>query len=179
MTASSPERASLDAWLPSPAVCTRHVRRADAPPDALWAAAQEVRLRDTRVLGRLVRWRIPGTPVEQRFVDLFTSYPFTVLDQGERHLISGLCGRIWTLHRDYPRLAGPEDFCNWDERGTVRVAFGHWVTDDSELITEARVEPVDRRAAMRLRALWAVVGRFSGVIASEPLPIAVRRAERA
>ena len=177
MTALNSDLASLDAWLPSPAVCTRHVRRADADPDALWAAAQSVRVADTRLLGRLVRWRIPGVPDGQTFSELFSTYPFTVLDEGERHLISGLCGRIWTLHRDYPHLDGAEDFRAWDERGTVKVVFGHWVTDDSEIVSEARVEPVDRRAAMRLRALWAVVGRFSGVIASEPLPVAVRRAE--
>ena len=43
-----------------------------------------------------------------------------------RGRVSGLCGRIWTLARDYPRLSGPEAFRDWDERGTVRVLFAHW-----------------------------------------------------
>jgi hypothetical protein len=171
----------LDDWLGDPAVRTHHARSASAAPDALWRAAQTVRLSDTRVLGRVVRWRLPGTPRDARFDQLFRSYPFVVLDEGEHHLVSGLAGRIWTLARDYPRIGSPEEFASWDEPGTVRVLFGHGVVpgDDGRptLVSEARVQPVDRRGALRLRAVWAVVGRFERLIGAEPLPVAVRRAE--
>ena len=171
----------LDAWLPDPAVRTHHRRTARATPDELWSAASGVRLADTRTLGRLVRWRIPGTPADLRFRELFAVYPFVVLAEGDGFSVSGLCGRIWTLARDYPRLSGPDEFAHWDHSGTVRVLFGHWVTDDgdgrSTIVSEARVEPVDTRAALRLRAVWAVVGRFERLIGAEPLPVAVRRAE--
>ena len=96
------------------------------------------------------------------------------------HLVAGLCGRIWTLARDYPRLAGREAFARWHEPDTVRVVFAHWVTarpdGGADLCTAARVEPVDRAAALRLRALWAVIGRFEPLVASEPLSLAERRA---
>ena len=167
----------LDHWVPDPAIRTHHRREAAAPPDVLWDAALGVRLAETRTLGRVVRWRIPGTTADQTFSELFRRYPFTVLEEGERHIVSGLCGRIWTFARDYPDLDGPEAFAAWDEPGTVRVAFAHWVTEDSELVSEARVQAVDRRAGMRLKALWTVVGRFERLIGAEPLPIAVRRAE--
>jgi hypothetical protein len=36
---------------------------------------------------------------------------------------------------------------------------------------------VDRRAGLRLRAVWALVGQFERLIGAEPLPVAVRRAE--
>jgi hypothetical protein len=173
---------SLDQWLSRPAIRTRHARVADAPADALWKAARTVRLADTRVLGRVVHWRLPGTPRDAPFDEVFRRYPFTVLEDGERHLVSGLCGRIWTLARDYPRLSGPDEFAHWDQSGTVRVLFGHWVEADgdgrSTIVSEARVEPVDTRAALRLRAVWAVVGRFERLIGAEPLPVAVRRAEK-
>src|SRR2546423_1045056 len=52
--------APLDAWLSDPAIRFCHRRESSASPDALWAAAREVRLRDAGLLGRLVRWRIPG-----------------------------------------------------------------------------------------------------------------------
>jgi hypothetical protein len=172
----------LDRWLDRPAVRTHHTRTSEASPDALWEAAQAVRLADTRLLGRVVRWRLPGTPVEATFAEVFRSYPFTVLDDGEHHLVAGLCGRIWTLAHDYPRLRDPEDFERWDEPGTVRVLFAHWVEEDpsdgrTTLVSEARVQPVDRHAALRLRAVWAVVGRFERLIGAEPLPVAARRAE--
>lgn len=171
----------LDAWLPGATVRTCHERAARAAPDALWRAAREIRLADTRTLARLVRWRIPGTPMAATYDELFRAYPFTVLEEGERHLVTGLCGRIWTLQRDYPRLAGPAEFSAWDQPGTVRVLFAHWVTvaadGRAELCSEARVEPVDRHSALRLRALWAMIGRFERLVGAEPLRLAARRAE--
>jgi hypothetical protein len=172
----------LDAWLPEPVVRTRHRRTAAAAPDALWQAANELRLCDTRTLGRLIRWRIPGLSGRLTYGELFRAYPFTVLDEGERHLVAGLCGRIWTLARDYPRLAGPDDFAAWDEPGTVRVLFGHWVEEDaggSALVSEARVKPVDRAAGVRLRALWKLIGPFERLVGAEAIARATERSRRA
>jgi hypothetical protein len=172
----------LDAWLDSPAVRTHHRRGAATTPEALWDAAKEVRLSDTGSLGRLVRWRIPGLAHDLTYHDLFRSYPFTVVEEDERLLIAGLCGRIWTLARDYPRLDGADAFRGWDEPGTVRVLFGHWVRDAgdgrAELVSEARVQPVDARGRLRLRALWTVIGRFERLVGAEPLTLAARRAEQ-
>ena len=171
----------LDAWLPTPEIVTRHHRQADADPDALWDAARTVRLDQTRTLGRLVRWRIPGVPPDQSFMGLLASDPFTVLDAGPRHAISGLCGRIWTLQRDYARLSGPADFAAWDVPRTVRVLFAHWVTPApggrSTLHSEARVAPTDSVARLRLRALWLAVGPFERLIGAEALALAAAQAE--
>src|SRR5262245_39901320 len=94
----------LDAWMSDPAVRTHHRRAATADPGALWEAASTLRLSDTRTLGRLVRWRIPGLERELTYGELFRAYPFTVVDEGEQHLLTGLCGRIWTLDRKSTRL---------------------------------------------------------------------------
>jgi hypothetical protein len=171
----------LDAWLGSPTVRTHHSRTAAATPEALWERATEVRLDETRSLGRLVRWRIPGLAGDLTYHALFRAYPFCVLEEDHHLLITGLCGRIWTLARDYPRLDGPDDFAGWDEPGTVRVLFAHWVRDAgdgrAEIVSEARVQPVDGRSALRLKALWAVIGRFDRLVGAEPLELAARRAE--
>jgi hypothetical protein len=172
--------AALDDWLPHPSVRTRHRRRSRADAERLWTAAAGMRLADTRSLGRLVRWRIPGTRDEETFRELLARYPFCVLDEGEHWSISGLCGRIWTLQRDYPRLGGPEEFRAWSEPGTVRVLFAHWVEPDGDgsvLVSEARVAPVDRRGALRLRSLWVVIGVFERLIGGEALALAAERAE--
>ncbi|WP_146175198.1 hypothetical protein [Paraconexibacter algicola] len=170
----------LDRWVADPAVRTRHERTAAASAGELWAAARAVRLDDTGTLGGLVRWRIPGTPPDRRFQELFATAPFTVLAEGEHWSVSGLCGRIWTLARDYPRVDA-ERFARWDRPGTVRVVFAHGVRPAgdgrSTLVSEARVAPVDRRARFALRSLWLAVGRFEALIGAEPLELAVRRAE--
>jgi hypothetical protein len=172
----------LDAWLPEPVVRTRHRRTAGAAPQKLWRAANELQLSDTRTLGRLIRWRIPGLSARLTYGELFRAYPFTVLDEGERHLVAGLCGRIWTLARDYPRLDGPDQFAAWDEPGTVRVLFGHWVEEadgGSALVSEARVKPVDRTAGLRLRALWKLIGPFDRLVGAEAIARATERSRRA
>jgi hypothetical protein len=173
--------AALDDWLANPAVRTRHHRRSSADAAGLWAAAGALCLSDAGTLSRLVRWRIPGLRTNQTFREMLANYPFCLLAEGEHWSISGLCGRIWTLQRDYPRLDGPDDFRAWDEPGTVRVLFAHWVTPDgdgSSIVSEARVAPVDRRAALRLRSLWVVIGVFERFIGGEALALAAERAER-
>jgi hypothetical protein len=59
----------------------------------------------------------------------------------------------------------------------------HWVepADDggSIIVSESRIQPLDRRAALRMRALWAVVGRFERLIGGEALGVAVRLAAEA
>ncbi len=140
-----------------------------------------MRLGDTRTLGRLVRWRIPGLTPDSTFRDLFRSPPFIVLEEGDGWSVSGLVGRIWTLERDYPPLDGPDAFREWDRPGTARVVFAHWVEQAgarSALVSEARVDGTNRSAAVRLRALWAVVGTFERLIGGEALRVAVSRAER-
>jgi hypothetical protein len=170
----------LDAWLAHPQVRTLHRRSARADAAALWAAASRVRLDDTRALGRLVRWRIPGLDGALTYHDLFRDYPFTVLEESDGLLLSGLAGRIWTLARDYPRLSGADAFATWDQPGTVRVLFGHWVRPapgGAELVSEARVQPTDRFAGLRLRALWSVIAPFERLVGAEPLALAARTAE--
>jgi hypothetical protein len=86
------------------------------------------------------------------------------------------------LRRDYPRIAGLEEFLAWEEPNTVRVLLGHWIEEDpsgqSALVSEARIKPVDGRARLRIRTLWMLVGHFDGLIESEVLRSATQRAER-
>ena len=170
----------LDEWLADPQIRTRHRRTAGVPREQLWHAAETVRVCDAPKLGRVLRWRIPGTPGDLPYRDVFRRYPFSVLDEGDGWSVSGLCGRVWSLRRDYPQLGGPDDFRDWDESGTVRILFAHWVEEDgdagSALISESRVQPVDRGARWRMRALWATLGRFERLIGGEALTVATERA---
>lgn len=85
------------------------------------------------------------------------------------------------MRRDYPWLEGPNAFDAWDRPGTVRVVLAHWVEPDetgSAIVSEARIEPVDRAASIRTRLLWASVGQFQRLIGGEVLSAAARAAER-
>jgi hypothetical protein len=171
---------ALDHWLPDYSVRTYHRRAAPVAREALWRAATTIRLADTRRLGKLVSWRIPGLHASQTYHEMFRAYPFTVLQETEDTLVSGLCGRIWTLARDYPKLEDAAAFAEWGEPGTVRVAFAHHAEPlpdgGAQLVSEARVEPVDTTARLRLKAIWTVLGPFERLVGAEPLELAVRRA---
>jgi hypothetical protein len=172
----------LDDWLAAPSLRVSHRRSAPVEPEQLWEAARMVRLLDTRVLGRLVRWRIPGVPREISFDELFRSAPFAVLSEQDQALVSGLVGRIWTLRRDYPKLAGGEQFRSWSEPGTVRVVFANWVESNQAraavLCTEVRVGAADREGRIGLAAVRPLVAASHNLIASEGIAAAVRLAER-
>jgi hypothetical protein len=172
----------LDAWLPDPQVRSLHRCSAETDADRLWNAAESVRLRDAPILGRAVRWRIPGTSLDLSFWDLFRRYPFSVIAEGARWSVSGMCGRIWTLRRDYPRIDGAKDFLAWEEPATARVLLAHWIEGNgrgqSALVSETRIKPVDGQARLRIRALWALVGHFEALVGREALRSAAQRAEQ-
>jgi hypothetical protein len=172
---------NLDRWVPEFVLRTHHRREGPAGVDELWAAAAGVRLRDCRVLGRLIRTRIPGLRACLTFGELFRSDPFYVLEEGPTYVLSGLCGRIWTVRRDFAPLSRPDEFLSWEVPGTVRVLFANWAEGTghgSVLVSEVRIAAVDRRAALYVRALAPFVSAFQGLVATEPLRIATRAAAR-
>ena len=73
--------------------------------------------------------------------------PFVVLDEGPEWSVSGLCGRIWTLARDYPALSGADDFVSWAEPGTVRVLFARQMEGAlRKLISSGKLASLSARA---------------------------------
>ncbi len=173
----------LDHWLASPTVRVAHRRESTAASDVLWQAACAVGLNDTPLLGRLVRWRIPGLAPDISFDRLFRQDPFLVLVGDRKHaLVSGLVGRIWTLRRDYPQLSRPEEFRQWSASGTARVLFANWVEPSpsgrAALCSETRVHAIGTQARLGMATLRPLVRAFQQLIASDGIEEAVRRAER-
>ena len=175
-------RPDLDDWVPHDGLRVAYARESTATPDDLWVAARELPLSETGLLGRLVRWRIPGLRRTLTVDELFREPPFMVLAEDEHSIVSGLVGRIWTLRRDYPHLSAPAEFQAWDRRGTARVVFAHWVEateTGARVCTEARVQPLGNRGRIGLAAVRPIVRRFGSLVGSEGLAAAVRAAQHA
>jgi hypothetical protein len=171
----------LDDWLPDPSLRVAHQRQSSASAERLWAAASAMRLSETPVLGRLVQWRIPGLTREQSYDRLFREPPFMVLAEHEHGLVSGLVGRIWTLRRDYPQLADRDEFREWSQTGTARVAIATWVRSRAgraTLHTEARVDAIGAQGQVGMAAVRPLVRAFEHLLSTEALRTAVRAAER-
>lgn len=180
MLPNSPE---LDNWLPDPTVRVSHRRESSVSAERLWEAARGIRLHDTHLLGRMVRWRIPGVEGQTTFHELFREPPFAVLEEADAALISGLVGRIWTLRRDYPELEDPDGFRSWSEAGTARVLFANWVepapSGRSVLRSETRVEAFGAQGRLGLATMRPLIRGFQQLIGSEGMTAAVKRAETA
>jgi hypothetical protein len=173
----------LDRWLPDPTLRVSYRAESRVDPSRMWEAASSVRLSETALLGRLVRFRIPGTTPDTSFDELFRGPPFIVLSDPDGHaLVSGLVGRIWTLRRDYPALGDPEEFRGWSERGTARVVLANWVEPaaggGSVLRSESRVKAIGVQGRLGLTAVMPLVSASQHLVASEGLAAAIRRAER-
>ena len=171
----------VDSWLPNPGLRVEHRRESTVEPARLWEAARQIRLCDAGRLGRLIRWRIPGTGTDVSFDELFQNPPFMVLDRdGEQALVSGLVGRIWTLRRDYPELRDPEEFRDWSTSGTARVVFANWITDSgsTRLHAEVRVEALGVQGRIGVAAVRPLVRTFGSLVGSDGIEAAIRRAER-
>jgi hypothetical protein len=173
----------LDHWLANPAIRVHHERDAAVGEADLWEAARTVHVGDTRVLGRLLRWRIPGIPASIPYDELFRQPPFAVLDETEGMLVSGLVGRIWTLRRDYPTIAGPDEFRSWSAPGTACVVFANWVepagSNGAALLSETRIRATDRDGRVGIAAVRPLITAFNSLIGREALDLAVRRATSA
>jgi hypothetical protein len=172
----------LDTWLPDPAVRVSHRRASSSPPHDLWQAARATTLSQVGVLGRLIRWRIPGLPSDTTFDGLFRHEPFSVLDEADHALVSGLVGRIWTLRRDYPVLVGPEEFRGWSRAGTAKVVFANWVelgeSGGSLLRSETRVKAFGAQGRIGLASVRPLIRGFQQLVSTDAMAAAIRVAER-
>jgi len=170
----------LDHWLAKPSMRVAYRRESDATPERLWDACREVTLSDTRRLGRIIRWRIPGLAADLKFDEMFRAPPFIVLTEDDGHvLISGLVGRIWTLRRDYPRLNDPGEFREWSTPGTAKVVFANWIEEGRTAVcAEVRVAAIGAQGRIGIAAVRPLVSAFGSLVGSDGLEAAVRLAEQ-
>jgi len=175
---------SLDTWLPDYNVRTVHRRASSADPERLWEAAEQTRIRDTRLLRPLIGARLgPHAPAaDTTFRELFRSGIFTLLEEGDRYSISGIAGCLWSPKGDYARFESAADYKEYDVPGRAKGATMTEVREHergSEIVTEIRVWCTDRRAWIRFRPVWLLVAPFLRFVRMDLLRGVARRAERA
>ena len=152
-------------------------------PDDLWAAANDVRLSDTRTMRRLIRWRLGrhAPSGDATYREFFRTGIFTLLEEGERFSVSGVAGRIWAPSGDYERFESSDEYREWSQSGTAKVVICNEVREHergSEIVSESRVQVDGSRARLTFRGTWTVLAPFGRLVGSEVLAAAVRRAER-
>ena len=157
---------SLDAYLPSYEFSTRHEVAIEADAAGADRALREVTFKDVPLVRALVFARGLGL---RRATDnvLATMIPrATVLEdvRGEGMVVS-LTGRFWRV-----RGRGPEAPAD---------AVVDFRARPGSLTTETRVHIADPESRRKFERYWRVVRPFSGLIRSQVLRAAKRRAEEA
>ena len=174
--------APIDDWLPGCHARLHQARASKASPDALWDAAETVRLRDAPRLNRLIRWRLGrhAPPPETTFEEFFRTGIFMLLEEDDRRSVSGVAGRIWSPSGEYARFRTAAEYREYRRPGTAKVVLAIEVRPHergSQIVNEARIWCADRRTELIFRAFWAVVAPFARFVYTEGLAAAVRRAE--
>jgi hypothetical protein len=157
---------SLDAYLPSYDFATRHEVEVDAPPELADRALRELTFGEIPIVRGLLFARGLGLRRADDSV-LATMVPrVTVLEDvpGEGVVLS-LTGRFWRL-----RGTGPE------APATAVVDFR---VCSGALTTETRVHVPDPASRRRFARYWRLVRPLSGLIRTQVLRAAKRRAEAA
>jgi hypothetical protein len=142
-----------------------------------------VQVRETRTLRPIIGWRMGryAPAADAALYDVLARHPFVQLAEDGMVSVSGLAGKLWTVGDTFVRFDGAAGFRGWREPGYCKVAVRHEVVGDSsgsEIRSEVRIWCTDRRAQLRFRPYWALIGPFSRFIGSELLSAATRRAER-
>jgi hypothetical protein len=182
---------TLDDLMPAPHFREYHERRIAAPPAAVWAALQELRLGDLALSRALMAIRelparLTGRADASRMVSgrLLEEGPVPVLaESAGRAVVAGGVMQPW-------KLTGGEDPPALDARalqafaepGWVKTGFDLAIEPDgagSRLTTETRVTATDPRTRARFGLYWLFIRAGSGLIRHDMLRAVARRAEAA
>lgn len=100
----------------------------------------------------------------------FGLHEFTILEQGEMHLVLGLCGRFWRPDFGLVEIRDAQDFAAFDRPGVARLVMVFTVENSlggvavQQLVTETHVHCPDRRSQMFFMPYWWAIRLGSGFI---------------
>jgi hypothetical protein len=154
-----------------------HRRHVAAPPDRVWDAMLDLRVRDLAVTGALTRlrggpsaWRRESAPEDGdlRVVDAMA--PKVLIAERPDEMVLVDVARYAAAKPSRPRAAGDwtvEDFTAYAEPGWSKVGMDFRlvpVGDGTDLATETRVVSTDPATKRSFRAYWFAVRVGSGMI---------------
>jgi hypothetical protein len=179
---------TLDELLPAPHFHERHERRIAAPPAAVWAAVQDLRLADlalSRALMavRMLPARLAGRrrPASGRLLE-DGPVPVLAAEPG-RTVVAGGVLQPWKLTGgERPPTLDAAALRAFAQPGWVKVGYDMVIEPDgpgARLTTETRVTATDARTRARFGLYWLVIRAGSGLIRRDMLRAVARRAEAA
>jgi hypothetical protein len=172
----------LDQAMPT---CDRrevHRRRIQAPADAIWDAAKELRGEEMAAMRLLMGIRTLGRGSRdgnRTVLSSFRGMGFRLIaeEPGEEMVVGGI-GRFWLPSGGLRKVESAEQFAAFDEPRYAKVAF-NFRLEGEVLSTETRIAGTDAHARRRFGAYWLLVRPGSGLIRREWLRAIDKRAQAA
>lgn len=157
-----------------------HRRRIDAPADAIWAAAKELRGDEMTVMRALMGVRTLGRghrTGDRTVLSAFRGMGFRLIgEEPERELVVAGIGRFWLPSGGLREVESSEQFAAFAEPRYAKVAFNFRLAGET-LSTETRIAATDAAARRRFGAYWLLVRPGSGLIRREWLRAIEKRAQ--
>jgi hypothetical protein len=177
----------IDEVLPEFDVRTRHSRHVAASPESVWRAVERYDLSRDGSLPVRALFRLRGLPAPRGSSrEMLAGFGFVVLaERPGEEIVAGITGRFWVLRErgNLERPADLEAFKAFHRPGWAKgvMSIGVEPLDDgsTNLVTETRVQCLDRRARLRFALYWTLIDVFSGWIRRDMLRAMARSAEGA
>lgn len=162
---------ALDRWLPEYRHNEVHETVIAAPLEEVRRAVRGVRGREipyarplfflralpARLLGR----PFPDRDHDRPILDVALANGFILLSNEPDAVVLGVVGRFWKLSSAIVRLAGPQEFLEFQEEGYAKAAMDFTLIplEDGRVRvrTETRILPLGPEAARRFGLYWSIV----------------------
>ena len=189
-------RLILDRVLPISDATASHQTIVEAPPEAVWAALQELDLAEVVRNSHGARALIAVRAVPMRLVDrlrgrpaqpppahlrMVEARPWVVLGEEEPHqLVVGAIGRFWGPGVEWLDIE-PAEFAAFDRPAYGKIAWAFTVLPYGErrsvLIDECRTRVTDPASRDRFRKYWKLVEPGAAYVMGRTVALAKRHAE--
>lgn len=181
----------LDDYLPEFRAVERHAILISARPEDVYRSLLAIDFNQSRMINILFSLRglqflaKPSKSDHPRAIRLedFINHGFILLeDKTAQELILGLIGRFWTLQGGLIHVAASE-FSAYPAMGNAKAVWGFEFQEvdklQTRLVTETRVQVLDRSSRLRFDLYWWMIGPFSGFIRQALLRLVKSQAEQA
>lgn len=178
----------LDELLPEWDQRDVHERDVSAPPRRAVDLALAIETSDLKASAAMMAVRFAPTAIaerrsprlpQRRLVEVLEEIGLVELGRREDEVVFGAAGRFWRVREGNDAIADAEDFRDYDEPGSAKLAINLRAVDAEggcTLSTETRVLATDPGARRRMRLYWALIRGPGDLIRREVLAATARAA---
>lgn len=172
----------IEDFLPNYDFNEKHEINIRASTEKVYAAVNSVNLADSWIIWGLLNLRGMGRSAGKTLtLGDMTKEGFAILGENpNQEILLGLAGKFWSMSGCLQEV-NAENFREFDKKGFAKAAWNFFLSETSEneirLVTETRVQCLDKDSLESFRFYWRFIKPFSGWIRKEMLRLIKQKAE--